>query len=174
MVLTQGGSVWATGWNKYGQLGSASISGSTYRSSFVQVMFSGTKAMAAGDVYSIVLKQDGSVWATGSNNHGQLGDGSTTDRKVFVQVIPSGVEAVAACGYQSLVLKRGGSVWATGWNRYGQLGSPPSLYHAPALHAQPHHHHHHHHTHTTHTGMGSWALDREQTRPLIRKPSRAA
>ena len=38
----------------------------------------------------MVLKQDGSLWATGRNNKGQLGDGTTVDRNRFVQVVPSG------------------------------------------------------------------------------------
>ena len=32
---------------------------------FVQVVSSGAKALAAGTQYSMMLKQDGSVWTTG-------------------------------------------------------------------------------------------------------------
>ena len=45
------------------------------------------KAIAAGVGHSMVLKRDGKVWATGSNNYGQLGDGSTTDKNTFSLVI---------------------------------------------------------------------------------------
>ena len=44
------------------------------------------KAMAAGAQHSMVLKNDGTVWATDWNKHGQLGDGSTTDKNSFAQV----------------------------------------------------------------------------------------
>ena len=39
----------------------------------------------------MVLKQDGSVWATGDNRWGQLGDGTSGNRKTnFDMVVPSG------------------------------------------------------------------------------------
>merc|ERR1711965_741476 len=66
--------------------------------------------------------QDGSVWVTGRNDNGQLGDGLSTDRGSFAMVIPGGAANVAAGGYHSIVLKQDGSVWATGFNKYGQLG----------------------------------------------------
>ena len=121
MILTREGSVWGTGWNVYGQLGDDS---SSYRARFCVVISSGVKvvAVAAGELHSVLLKQDGSVWAAGRNQYGQLGDGSDTDRKSFVKVMSRGAKAVAAGGYHSMVLKEDGSVWATGWNEFGQLG----------------------------------------------------
>ena len=47
-------------------------------------------ALAAGYRHSMVLKTDGSVWATGRNDEGQLGDGTTIQRDSFVEVMPSG------------------------------------------------------------------------------------
>ena len=70
----------------------------------------------------MVLRQDGSVWVTGSNRHGQLGDGSYTDRRNFVRVVSSGAIVVAAGEYHSMVLQRDGGVWAAGRNTFGQLG----------------------------------------------------
>lgn len=52
----------------------------------------GVKKIAArnnaysGDCSYYALKQDGSVWAWGSNSYGQLGDGTTTNRSQAVQV----------------------------------------------------------------------------------------
>ena len=87
------------------------------------VISSDTHAIAAGDEHSVVLKQDGSVWVTGRNNAGQLGDGQDKSyRTTFVQVIASGMQAVAAGGSHSMVLKIDGGLWATGSNSYGQLG----------------------------------------------------
>ena len=123
ILLTQNGKIWAMGWNKYGQLGDGST---VDRSALIRVSTVGKNAVAvaAGDIHSIVLRQDGSVWATGRNNNGQLGDGSNDDRKFFAMVISrkSGVVDVAAGGYHSMLVKQDGSVWATGWNKYGQLG----------------------------------------------------
>jgi len=42
--------------------------------------------VAAGEYHSMVLQQDGGVWATGRNNFGQLGDGSEIDRICFTVV----------------------------------------------------------------------------------------
>ena len=70
----------------------------------------------------MMLKQDGSVWATGDNDHGQLGDGWTKNFQVFVKVISDGVKAVAAGAFHSMVVKQDDSIWATGLNQHGQLG----------------------------------------------------
>ena len=35
----------------------------------------------------MVLKTDGTVWATGYNGYGQLGDGTTSSKSNFVQVL---------------------------------------------------------------------------------------
>ena len=69
----------------------------------------------------MVVKQDGSLWATGYNAQGQLGDGSNTNRNTFKEVM-TGVKAVTAGSYHTMVLKQDGSLWATGYNKNGQLG----------------------------------------------------
>ena len=40
-------------------------------------------AISAGLEHSMVLKKDGTVWATGWNYNGQLGDGTTVSSDVF-------------------------------------------------------------------------------------------
>ena len=85
-------------------------------------MLSGVVGLALGDQHSMILKEDGSVWGTGKNSDGQIGDGSRTSRANFVKVIPSDGQAVAAGKDHSMVLKQDGSVWATGVNDLGQLG----------------------------------------------------
>ena len=69
----------------------------------------------------MVVKTDGSLWATGKNGNGQLGDDSKTDRNKFKQVIDSGVKAVSALSH-TMVIKQDGSLWGTGYNGDGQLG----------------------------------------------------
>ena len=76
MVLKKNNSVWATGDNRYDQLGDGST---TKRHTFVKVVPSGVTAVAVGDFHSMVLQQDGSVWGTGWNYYGQLGAGFTFD-----------------------------------------------------------------------------------------------
>ena len=41
--------------------------------------------IAAYGEQSLVLKEDGTVWGTGSNNKGQLGDATTTNRNTFAK-----------------------------------------------------------------------------------------
>jgi alpha-tubulin suppressor-like RCC1 family protein len=120
MILKTDGSLWATGYNHFGQLGDGTT---TDRSTPVQVMTGVAAVSAGGEVssHTMILKTDGSLWATGDNDSGQLGDGTTTNRSTPVQVM-SGVVAVFAGGIHSLILKADGSLWATGNNYYGQLG----------------------------------------------------
>jgi len=47
---------------------------------------SGITAIACGEWFSVALKSDGTVWAWGDNNHGELGDGTTATRTTPVQV----------------------------------------------------------------------------------------
>ena len=70
-----------------------------------------------------MVKPDSSVWATGSNQFGQLGfDSDTKFTSHFVEVLAGGVKAVAAGSEHSMVLGDDGSVWGTGRNYHGQLG----------------------------------------------------
>ncbi|ATB37636.1 hypothetical protein CYFUS_003061 [Cystobacter fuscus] len=85
--------------------------------------------IAAGTTHSLAVRPDGTVWATGGNGHGQLGDGTTLSRRVPVQVQGlSGVAAVATGQYHSLAVRSDGTVWAWGNNDLGQLGAQPSTY----------------------------------------------
>merc|ERR1712147_171863 len=88
---------------------------------FVKV-FSDAQAISAGKWHSMVLKTDGTVWATGYNIFGQLGDGTTTDKRNFTKVLPD-AQAISAGYRHSMVLKTDGTVWATGYNSNGQLGN---------------------------------------------------
>lgn len=56
------------------------------------VVHAGVKAIAAGSFHSMVIKTDGSVWAAGNNEKGQLGDGdgSKIHRPSFVKVVSPG------------------------------------------------------------------------------------
>ncbi len=85
MHLKGDGTLWVWGNNTNGQLGN----GTTTNSS-VPVQLSGlirqSRPLAAGNDYTVALKNDGTVRAWGDNAFGQLGDGSTTQRTTPVQV----------------------------------------------------------------------------------------
>lgn len=129
------GTVWTWGRNNWGQLGNNSTSGSytpiqvsdpNDPSSYLQ----GVTAIAGGDGHSLALKSDGSVWAWGYNNGGELGDGTRTERHTPVKVrnpedtgYLSDVVAIAAGDGTSLALKSDGTVWAWGQNWLGAVGN---------------------------------------------------
>ena len=93
----------------------------------MQAIPTGAQAIALGIRYSIVLKRDGSIWATGYNSHGELGDGFRIEENGFMKVNLNPAKAVAAGSSHSMVLKRDGSVWAAGRNDYGQLGDNSTI-----------------------------------------------
>ena len=55
----------------------------------LSVVHTDSKAIAASWWHSMVLKKDGTVWATGYSRNGQLGDGTTKSKSNFVKVLPS-------------------------------------------------------------------------------------
>ncbi|MCM0080728.1 hypothetical protein L4X63_03900 [Geomonas sp. Red32] len=80
---------------------------------------------ASGSNHTLVLKADGSVWAVGKNNYGQLGNGTTNWWKTQEPQQVKGINevvAVAAGGGHSVALKKDGTVWGWGYNGAGQLG----------------------------------------------------
>jgi alpha-tubulin suppressor-like RCC1 family protein len=114
------GGLWVWGNNASGQLGdggSSTVRRRPLKLSFPQPVVS----IAAGADHSLVVLNDGTLWAWGGNTSGQLGDGSTATRTAPVQ-IGSGFVQVAAGRSFSLARKSDGSVWAWGANGRGQLG----------------------------------------------------
>jgi alpha-tubulin suppressor-like RCC1 family protein len=86
------GTLWAWGYNNVGQLGDGTTAN---RSSPVQVgsltnwkqVVIGNGAFSTYDARGVwALKTDGTLWAWGSNNYGQLGDGTTTNKSSPVQI----------------------------------------------------------------------------------------
>jgi Regulator of chromosome condensation (RCC1) repeat len=88
--------------------------------------------VAAGQEHSLALKSDGTVWAWGSQDRGQLGvPGTSDDTAIPVEVRMNGtnplipldhVRDIAAGGGHSLALRNDGTVWTRGFNDFGQLG----------------------------------------------------
>src|SRR5262245_14086771 len=147
LVLRRDGTVWAWGENIFGELGDGTSTrvikppepklvreGITLRYELPPPVQRGrakptpvtglddVSAVAAGGYHSLALKRDGTVWAWGSNQHGQLGIGTNEHQSSPVQVRLDGVQAIGAGTEFSVALRADGSVWAWGNNRWGQLG----------------------------------------------------
>ena len=77
---------------------------------------------------TIILKEDGTVWATGRNHYGQLGNGTTTDSNKPVQVkidentYLTNVRKISTSNYYTVALTTNGEVYAWGDNGSEQLG----------------------------------------------------
>jgi hypothetical protein len=124
LALKHDGTVWAWGYNSSGALGDGGGGGGRKVPFPVQAQnLTGATAVAAGFEHSLALKNDGTVWAWGMNEWGQLGDGTTSYRYTPVQVQDlSGITAIAAGSGYSLAVKNDGTVWAWGYNYKGALG----------------------------------------------------
>ena len=121
LALKSDGTVWAWGWNGYGQLGDGTleIRATPVRSAGL----SGVTAVAASQGHSLALTGSGVAWAWGSNFFGELGDASNTARVVPVQVLGlSGTVALAAGFWHNLALNERGEVFGWGSNQSSQLG----------------------------------------------------
>ena len=96
---------------------------------FNQVSSSGT------NYFSLAVGSDGNAYAWGYNNHGQLGDGTSSNRNTPVKVqkpnhktypdLPADFTyvQVSAGTDHSLAVGSDGYVYAWGYNNYGQLGN---------------------------------------------------
>ncbi len=82
----------------------------------------------AGPNHDLALKSDGTVWAWGLNNQGQLGNGNSNGFRATPAPVNglTGVAAVVAGGYYSLALKTDGTVWLWGGMRVNGEAAPPN------------------------------------------------
>jgi alpha-tubulin suppressor-like RCC1 family protein len=143
-ALLGNGAARCWGDNTYGQLGDGTT---TERHTPVAVCAGGvagctstlTKAVAitAGDYHTCALLSDGTARCWGENNHGQLGDGTTTEQHTPVAVcapaatplctaassnILTSAIAITAGAWHTCALLSDGSAMCWGANDSGQLG----------------------------------------------------
>lgn len=76
---------------------------------------------ALGALHDLYVTADGRLWSHGTNDDGQLGDGTTTTRYTPV-FITANVSRVFAGQYVSYFIKTDGSLWGMGRNGTGQMG----------------------------------------------------
>jgi alpha-tubulin suppressor-like RCC1 family protein len=126
LALKADGSIYAFGGNDYGQL--AESTSVTQRTSPTLISSVTTvSAIAAGEYFSLALKQNGTISSWGRNWAGQLGNNSTTDSSTPVSVSSiTTATAISANWVHALALLADGTVRAWGYNFYGQLGNGES------------------------------------------------
>ena len=81
--------------------------------------------IAVGGGHTLIVKTDGTLWAWGQNDQGQLGDGTTVPRITPV-LIGHDYVSVFAIASQSYAIKKDGTLWAWGYHEYDKKAS--SLY----------------------------------------------
>jgi len=78
-------------------------------------------SICSGSNHAAYIKSDGSLWAWGWNDCGQIGDDSTNYKTFPVKVMDGAVQ-VSTGDQHTLAIKSDGTLWAWGENRFGQLG----------------------------------------------------
>lgn len=131
------GTVWTWGRNGYGRLGVGDIA--PRNAGAVQATYAGgapitnVKSLSASGTHTLALRSDGTVWAWGRNDHGELGIGTTGYRSAAVQSTnPDGtpvtlVTRVSTGHHGSVALRVNGLVYAWGRNAEGQVGDGTTI-----------------------------------------------
>jgi cytochrome c oxidase assembly protein Cox11 len=115
------GTLWAWGYNWYGQLGDERTT-DNYSPERIGTD-SNWVSVSAGLDHTGAVKSDGTLWAWGANYYGQLGDGTTLNRYSPAQIgTDTNWVSVAAGYFHMAALKSDGTLWAWGGNTRGELG----------------------------------------------------
>jgi alpha-tubulin suppressor-like RCC1 family protein len=125
LCLTQSGTIYASGYNQYGQTG---VEGPEIQQTPVTVPgLDDVQAVTAGVDFSMALRADGSVWGWGLNDEGQLGYATPGYRAQPAQVpgiskLTADIVTISSGGAHTLALLNDGTVFAWGDNGGGQIG----------------------------------------------------
>ncbi len=87
------------------------------------------KKVTGGIDHTIVLNENGTVWAWGSNTYYQLGNDKEENSSVPIKIDQlSDIVNISASDYYSLALREDGTVWAWGHNLYSVCGVASNIY----------------------------------------------
>ncbi len=136
-ALLEDGTVIAWGTNDEGQLGNGPMGASGElgrypKPSVTPVLVTGLTdiiQIAAGWKHAVALRKDGTVWAWGRRDNGEIGDGKPEGLSALRAIGPTrvpgleGITQIAVARPHNLALRADGRVVAWGSNRDGELGN---------------------------------------------------
>jgi alpha-tubulin suppressor-like RCC1 family protein len=123
-VIKTDGTLWTWGYGRCGVLGNGLT---VNQSSPVQTIAGGStwKCIVIGCNHMTAMKTDGSIWAWGFGDAGQLGDNTVISRSSPVQTITGGNNWKQISNFYggTSATKTDGTLWVWGCNACGQLGT---------------------------------------------------
>jgi alpha-tubulin suppressor-like RCC1 family protein len=118
--------VWAWGGNGSGQLGDGTLTSHLTPEPVTGIGAWSIAGISVGEKFAVVLGSDGTIWAWGADDAGQLGNAPTASpvtRPVETRGMDSGITQVSAGLNHVLALRSNGTVLAWGDNTEGELGT---------------------------------------------------
>jgi alpha-tubulin suppressor-like RCC1 family protein len=118
------GTMWCWGYNATGALGDGTLVSPRFVPVQAVALGATVAGISAGFFHGCARKTDGTLWCWGTNNNGQLGDGTLVDKPSPIQVAALGtsVGQVAAANDGTCARKTDGTLWCWGWGIYGRIG----------------------------------------------------
>ena len=127
MGITTTGILYGWGQNTSGQVGNNSIVTVSSPVAAGGLALSVWKTVSYGGIHTLAIQTDGTLWAWGYNNTGQLGINSSIATDILSPTLVSGPigaswAAIAAGAYHSLAITTTGILYGWGQNTSGQVG----------------------------------------------------
>jgi alpha-tubulin suppressor-like RCC1 family protein len=139
VALKSDGTVWCWGWNAFGQLGDGTTNNAwTPVQTGLGAVPPLTNVVKFGGrpYFTLAVESDGTIWAWGMNQYGQVGNGTVNTPLSTPQVTVPGLVSNSqpggainnplqvTCGYQfGAALATNGTVWTWGSGSHGELGN---------------------------------------------------
>ena len=138
VALKTDGTVWTWGWNGFGQLGNGTTNDSytpTQAGLGSTPPLTSVTKLGGRPYFTLAVKSDGTIWAWGMNQYGQMGNNTVNPLSGPQASVPAMVSNSApggpinspvqvTCGYQfGAALTTNGTVWTWGSGSHGELGN---------------------------------------------------